>query len=170
MRILLITIFLVISLLNAVAENAAPRLMNCPPEILKILRGDLRRAFLNVTFTAKNEKEERAKLDKLMEKTFGGPFLTFDRNDKDKEYQVCVVDGEGDKKTSYSFLYNQTLWGWQLEARLEGVWPVGSSKKYEGWRDITTRETKMPGVDLMRTFRRTKKGWVKISEDVMSGG
>ncbi len=128
---------------------------------------------MNVTFTAKDQEDEDRKLDAILAKAFGGAYLTFDANDEDNEYQVHVSDGRGSAKKSYTFLYNQSGDEWILEARLEGLFPVGSPSKHEGWRDIVTQERidgTPPDHLLMRTYRHTEDGYIKIDETIESGG
>jgi len=155
------------------AKGDSIKLQDCPKAIQKQLRADVRRAFLNVTFTAKTQEEEVQKIDAILAKAFGGAYLTFDPDEKDNEYQVHVSDGAGDAKKSYSFLYNQSGKKWILEARLEGLFPVGSPTKHDGWRDIVTQEHiagTPPDHTLMRTYRHTRDGYVKIKEVTESGG
>jgi len=154
-------------------SNELPRLKDCPKEIRSQLPGDIRRALLNVTFSAKTQKEEDEKIKALLAKCFGGLGLTFDADDNDTEYEVCVYDGKGEQKRAFSFLYNQSKDGWVLVAALHGGFPVGSPvKRADGWRDITTRDPipGRPGAELMRTYRHTAKGYEQISESIASGG
>ncbi|MES2658022.1 MAG: hypothetical protein V4689_05360 [Verrucomicrobiota bacterium] len=159
-------------MLAGMAAAGAPSLKECPKEVLKLLQGDVRRAFLNVTFTVTDQSSEDAKIAELVSKAFGGPYLTFDSNDKDNEYQVSITDGEGDKKRTISFLYNRSKIGWVMAGVLLGAFPVGSEDKHDGWRDITTREPmKGPGSpDWMRTYRYTNGLYSLIKHSVESGG
>lgn len=159
--------------MGASRENA-PRIKDCPAEVLRLLRADLRRAFLNVTFTASSQGEEDEKLSAILARCRGGAYGSYDADDGDNELQVTASDGKGDKKKFVTFIYNQTAQGgWELAAVLLGTFPVGApSLKHDGWRDITTREPVLgqPSTDLMRTYRRKNGVYTQISESVESGG
>ncbi|MGI8602652.1 MAG: hypothetical protein ACR2OZ_06585 [Verrucomicrobiales bacterium] len=143
-----------------------------PKQIRDQLRGDIRRAFLNITFSASTQKEEDQKVNRLIAHAFGGGYFTVDEDDADIEFQVTVTDGAGMQKRSVSFVYNQSENGWVLLAALPGGAPIGSPAKHHGWRDIHTRERifDRPSEILVRTYRYINGAYVKIGESVDSGG